>query len=132
MVEFNLPPGLEFPSLKAIKKINLTGEGDLIELTSAEEESSESPEESETTAVQEATTEPRNPAAELLAMQAMGGLLSSGTRAAMHGTLSSVEILHYADPPTGIIEVLPGRLVISQSLGAHREIKDLLEQLSAE
>ncbi len=44
--------------------------------------------------------------------------------------VSSIQVIYHADPPTGVIEVLPGMLVISQSQGAHREIADLLEQLS--
>lgn len=46
------------------------------------------------------------------------------------GAVSSIQVIYHADPPTGVIEVLPGMLVISQSQGAHREIADLLEQLS--
>ncbi|MBS0205032.1 MAG: hypothetical protein JSS49_19160 [Planctomycetes bacterium] len=42
----------------------------------------------------------------------------------------SLQVIYHADPPTGIVEVLPGMLIISQSQGAHREIADLLEQLS--
>ncbi len=45
------------------------------------------------------------------------------------GAVSSLQVIYHADPPTGVIEVLPGMLVISQSQGAHREIADLLEQL---
>lgn len=44
--------------------------------------------------------------------------------------VSSIQVIYHADPPTGVIEVLPGMLVISQSQSAHREIADLLEQLS--
>ncbi len=46
------------------------------------------------------------------------------------GTVTSLQVIHHADPPTGVLEVLPGLLVISQSQGAHREIADLLEQLA--
>jgi len=46
------------------------------------------------------------------------------------GTVSSIQVIYHADPPTGVIEVLPGMLIISQSQSAHREISDLLDQLS--
>lgn len=46
------------------------------------------------------------------------------------GAVSSIQVIYHADPPTGVLEVLPGMLVISQSQGAHREIADLIEQLS--
>ncbi len=51
---------------------------------------------------------------------------------AAHFSLNALEVMHYADPPTGSIQVLPGRLVITQSQAAHREIADLLKQLSEE
>jgi hypothetical protein len=43
--------------------------------------------------------------------------------------VSAVEIVHYADPPTGTIQTLPGKLVITQSQAAHREIAELLKEL---
>jgi len=46
--------------------------------------------------------------------------------------VSAVEIVHYADPPTGTIQTLPGKLVITQSQAAHREIAQLLKELSEE
>lgn len=45
-------------------------------------------------------------------------------------TVTSIQVIYHADPPTGVMEVLPGMLVISQSQGAHREIAELLEQLA--
>ena len=45
------------------------------------------------------------------------------------GSISIIQVIYHADPPSGVIEVHPGLLVISQSQGAHREIADLLEQL---
>lgn len=66
---------------------------------------------------------------DLKSLRAMGQLLSSGTVAAAHAVISGTEILHYADPPTAVIETLPGMLVITQSQGAHREIEDLIDQL---
>jgi hypothetical protein len=47
-----------------------------------------------------------------------------------HASLSTLEVIHYADPPTGSIRVLPGKLIITQSQAAHREIAELLKQLS--
>ena len=49
-----------------------------------------------------------------------------------HTTLTALEIAHYADPPTGSIQTLPGKLIITQSQAAHREIADLLKQLGEE
>jgi len=45
-------------------------------------------------------------------------------------TVTSIQVIYHADPPTGVMEVLPGMLIISQSQGAHREIAELLEQLA--
>lgn len=45
-------------------------------------------------------------------------------------TVTSIQVIYHSDPPTGVVEVLPGMLIISQSQGAHREIADLLEQLA--
>lgn len=45
-------------------------------------------------------------------------------------TVTSLQVIYHSDPPTGVVEVLPGMLIISQSQGAHREIADLLEQLA--
>ena len=73
------------------------------------------------------------------------GEMSDGEQAAMlgnavvnsvvtlaHTTLTALEIAHYADPPTGSIQTLPGKLIITQSQAAHREIADLLKQLGEE
>jgi hypothetical protein len=49
-----------------------------------------------------------------------------------HATLSSLEMMHFAEPPTGTIQTLPDRLVITQSQAAHREIADLMKQLEDE
>jgi len=43
--------------------------------------------------------------------------------------ISAAEIVHFADPPTGTIHTLPGKLIITQSQAAHREIAELLKQL---
>lgn len=57
-------------------------------------------------------------------------LLAQMWNGLFQGTVTSLQVIHHADPPTGVLEVLPGLLVISQSQGAHREIADLLEQLA--
>jgi len=49
--------------------------------------------------------------------------------AVAQAAVSAVEIVHYADPPTGTIQTLPGKLVITQSQAAHREIAELLKEL---
>jgi len=60
-----------------------------------------------------------------------GQLLTGGAIAAVESIVNAVEIVHYGDPPTGVMEVLPGVLVITQSQGAHREIAELLDELAA-
>ncbi|MBX3444350.1 MAG: hypothetical protein KF774_18250 [Planctomyces sp.] len=58
-------------------------------------------------------------------------LFSGGAMAAYQSLVSLIEIVHHGDPPTGVIEALPGVLIITQSQSAHREIAALLEDLSA-
>jgi hypothetical protein len=65
-------------------------------------------------------------------MEMMGGAVVNGLVTLAHASLTALEIVHYADPPTGSIQTLPGRLVITQSQAAHREIADLLKQLEEE
>jgi hypothetical protein len=64
--------------------------------------------------------------------QMVGAALVNGAVTFLHSTLTALEIAHYADPPTGSIQVLPGKLIITQSQAAHREIADLLKQLEDE
>ncbi|MBI3866414.1 MAG: hypothetical protein HY290_31425, partial [Planctomycetia bacterium] len=45
-------------------------------------------------------------------------------------TLSALEMVDYAEPPTGTIQTLGMKLVITQSQAANREIAELLEQLT--
>jgi hypothetical protein len=71
--------------------------------------------------------EPINPAE----LAAIGQLLAGGAIAAVESIVNAFEIVHYGDPPTGVMEVLPGVLVITQSQRAHREIAELLEELAA-
>ncbi len=57
-------------------------------------------------------------------------LLGRAWEGLFQGAVASLQVVYHADPPTGVIEVLPGMLIVSQSQGAHREIADLLEQLA--
>jgi hypothetical protein len=60
----------------------------------------------------------------------VGNAIVNGLVAFAHTTLSALEMFHYAEPPSGTIQTLPGKLIIRQSQAAHREIADLLEQLA--
>ncbi len=64
------------------------------------------------------------------AVAATGQLLAGGAVATVQSIVAALEIVHHGDPPTGVIETLPGMLIVTQSQGAHREIADLLEELS--
>jgi hypothetical protein len=63
-------------------------------------------------------------------MAMVGNALANGLVTFAQATLSALEMTHYAEPPTGTIQVLGSRLVITQSQSAHREIADLLRQLA--
>lgn len=65
------------------------------------------------------------------AVAATGQLLAGGAVATVQSIVAALEIVHHGDPPTGVIETLPGMLIVTQSQGAHREIADLLEELSS-
>lgn len=65
-------------------------------------------------------------------VKAAGNALANVLVAFTHAGLLTVEMVHHGDPPTGVIEVLPGKLIVTQSQGAHREIAELLEALAAE
>jgi hypothetical protein len=118
-IEIDLPPGTPLPALPQITGIDLTGAGDLVQLAKA----------STQTEQPEKETSDVGSLAGWHSIKALGSLLSSGTIAAAHALINTTEMLHYADPPTATVEVLPGMLVISQSQGAHREIADLLDQI---
>ena len=62
----------------------------------------------------------------------IGHALAAGIVVLANTSLSTLEAIHYADPPTGSIRMLPGKLIITQSQAAHREIAELLKQLSDE
>lgn len=65
-------------------------------------------------------------------LEAAGNALANVFVALTHAGLLTVEMLHYGDPPTATIEVLPGKLIVNQSQSAHREIAELLEELARE
>ncbi|MFO1019605.1 MAG: hypothetical protein U0903_02715 [Planctomycetales bacterium] len=65
-------------------------------------------------------------------MALMGNAMANLTVALGHASLSMLEMFHYAELPTGTIQTLPGRLVITQSQATHREIADLIRQLGEE
>ena len=64
------------------------------------------------------------------AVAATGQLVAGSAVAAVHSIVAALEIVHYGDPPTGVIESLPGLLIITQSQAAHREIRELLSELA--
>jgi hypothetical protein len=65
-------------------------------------------------------------------MEMLGNAIANGLVTLAQATVSALEMVHYAEPPTGTIQVLGTRLVITQSQTAHREIAELLKQLEAE
>jgi hypothetical protein len=69
---------------------------------------------------------------ELKAAAMMGNAAVNGLVTFIQATLASLEMFHYAEPPTATIQTLEGKLVITQSQTAHREIAELLEQLAEE
>lgn len=71
-----------------------------------------------------ASTDPLSQAA-----AGVGQLAIHGAATLFQGGLSALEMVHHGDPPTAVIETLPGMLIITQSQAAHREIADFLEQL---
>ena len=71
-----------------------------------------------------------DPSSEAQQMAIVGNALVNGLVTFAHTTLSTLEMIHYGEPPTGTIQTLPGKLIITQSQLAHREIADLLKQLA--
>lgn len=108
----------DFPDSISVPTLNL----DLSGIVESGVEVASAVEEAEPAATQETQVD-------LAMLKGMGQLLSTGTMAAAHSVISGVEMMHYADPPTADIEVLPGMLVVTHSYPAHREIQDLLQQL---
>jgi len=62
----------------------------------------------------------------------LGDAIVNGLVTFVQASITTVEIMHYADPPTGTIQTVPGKLIITQSQAAHREIAELLKELSEE
>lgn len=65
-------------------------------------------------------------------LEMLGGVVANGLVTMAQTTLLALEMVHYAEAPTGTIQVLGSKLVITQSQAAHREIADLLEALGEE
>ncbi len=63
-------------------------------------------------------------------LDALGDATVHGLVTLAHATVLSLEMVHHADFPTGTIFTLPGKLIVTQSQATHREIVDLLKQLS--
>ncbi len=122
IVEFDLPDNFQFPDLSASNlKVDLSGDGDLVSVKKDNEGEN---------VASDATSSSPDPSVSWAAMKAMCSLFSTGTKAFAHGMLSTTEMLHYGDPPTGTIETLPNMLIISQSRGAHQEISALMDQIT--
>jgi len=125
-VEIDWPEGANFemPDLDGLQ-VDLSGEGLPITVQESGVEQYVTAEPNDATDEVEV-----NPKDGVLAMKGMLSLLKSSTGAAVHSMISGMQMLHYADPPTATVEVLPGMLVITQSRGAHEQIADLLEQIA--
>jgi hypothetical protein len=65
-------------------------------------------------------------------VDALGNATVNGLVTLAHATVLSLEMVHHADFPTGTIFTLPGKLIVTQSQATHREIVDLLNQLSVD
>ena len=63
-------------------------------------------------------------------LNAIGNATVNGVVTLAHATILGLEMVHHADFPTGTILTLPGKLIVTQSQAAHREIADLLKQLT--
>jgi hypothetical protein len=65
-------------------------------------------------------------------LKAIGNATVNGLVTFAHATVLGLEMAHHADFPTGTIATLPGKLIVTQSQAAHREIAELLQQLADE
>ena len=65
-------------------------------------------------------------------MEMLGSALANGLVTLAQSTLLALEMAHYAEPPTGTIQTLGGKLIVTQSQAVHREIAELLKQLTEE
>ena len=88
-------------------------------VTVSNDESSESPDPSDKTKKSEVED-----------LDALGNATVNGLVTLAHATVVSLEMIHHADFPTGTIFTLPGKLIVTQSQATHREIANLLKQLS--
>ncbi|MBS0262213.1 MAG: hypothetical protein JSS02_09710 [Planctomycetes bacterium] len=79
-----------------------------------------------------ATAKSSSPQDEARQMELVGNAVVNGLVTLAQATVSALEMLHHAEPPTGTIQALGTRLVVTQSQAAHREIAELLKQLSEE
>ena len=86
------------------------------------------------TPTDESSAEPKKMSAmeEARQMEMLGSAIANGLVTLAQSTLLAMEMVHYAEPPTGTIQTLGTKLIITQSQAAHREIVDLLKQLSDE
>ncbi len=82
----------------------------------------------------EGSPEPKKMSAidEARQMEMLGSAITNGLVTLAQSTLLALEMVHYAEPPTGTIQILGSKLIITQSQAAHREISDLLKQLAEE
>jgi hypothetical protein len=80
----------------------------------------------------ETESKPAQQADESKQMAMLGNAVVNGLVTFAHAGLSALEMMHYAEPPTATIQTLPGRLIVTQSQAAHREIAELLRQLAEE
>lgn len=62
----------------------------------------------------------------------LGNVVVNGLVTFAHAALSAVEMVHYAEPPTATIQTIAGKLIVTQSQAAHREIAELIRQLEDE
>lgn len=86
----------------------------------------------EVTPSEEPEAKPANAANDAKQMEMLGGAISNGLVTLAHSTLLVMEMMHYAEPPTATIQTLGNKLIVTQSQAAHREIAELLKQLSDE
>ncbi len=85
-----------------------------------------------TAAEEGATAAKKSSADEARQMEMLGNAIANGLVTLAQATVSALEMVHYAEPPTGTIQILGTRLIITQSQTAHREIAELLKQLEDE
>jgi hypothetical protein len=65
-------------------------------------------------------------------LEMVGNAVVNGLVTLAQATVSALEMVHHGEPPTGTIQLLGNKLIITQSQAAHHEIAELLKQLSEE